>query len=225
MLARSSSIAAAVVLVALSLAAAADEPPAFSGARAFGHLQAICALGPRPSGSPAMSRQRELVAAHFRRIEGPAGRAAPVVVGQAFQVRDRRTGAPVHMENLIVSWHPDRAERVLVGVHSDTRPFPDRDPVDPQEGHSVGWPDTRPVVDELWAAAARLGVRQFVAEPRHTVEDDHVPLRMLGGIPTCNVIDFDYPSWHTTADTPERCSAESLEAVGRVVLEWLRSQR
>jgi Zn-dependent M28 family amino/carboxypeptidase len=264
-----------------------------------------------------MSRQRELVAAHFRRIEGPAGRAAPIVVGQAFQVRDRRTGAPVHMENLIVSWHPDRAERVLVGVHYDTRPFPDRDPVDPQgvfvgandgasgvavlmelahsmpaltgpvgvdfvlfdaeeyvfgprdpyclgsaffarqyaadqrsgrarhryrfgvvldmvgdrdleiwqEGHSVGWPDTRPVVDELWAAAARLGVRQFVAEPRHTVEDDHVPLRMLGGIPTCNVIDFDYPSWHTTADTPERCSAESLEAVGRVVLEWLRSQR
>jgi hypothetical protein len=84
---------------------------------------------------------------------------------------------------------------------------------------------TRPVVDEIWGVAARLGVRQFVAAPRHTVEDDHVPLRMIGGIPTCDVIDFDYPAWHTTADTPERCSAESLEAVGRVVLEWLRSQR
>jgi glutaminyl-peptide cyclotransferase len=315
--ARPPSIAVAVVLVALPLVAAADEPPAFSGGRALGHLQAVCALGPRPSGSPAMGRQRELLAAHFRSIESPAGRPAPVVRGQAFQVRDRRTGAPVHMENLIVSWHPDRAERVLVGVHYDTRPFPDRDPVDPQgvfvgandgasgvavlmelahamprlagpvgvdfvlfdaeeyvfgprdpyclgsaffarqyaadrrsgrathryragvvldmvgdrdleiwqEGHSVGWPDTRPVVDEIWGVAARLGVRQFVAEPRHTVEDDHVPLRMLGGIPTCNVIDFDYPPWHTTADTPERCSAESLEAVGRVVLEWLRSQR
>jgi hypothetical protein len=94
-----------------------------------------------------------------------------------------------------------------------------------QEGHSVEWPDTRPVVDEIWAVAARLGVKQFVAAPRHTVEDDHVPLRMIGGIPTCDVIDFDYPAWHTTADTPANCSAESLEAVGRVVLEWLRSQR
>ncbi|NDC54958.1 MAG: M28 family peptidase [Planctomycetia bacterium] len=286
---------------------AAAEPAAFSGARALGHLEALAALGPRPSGSAGMERQRELLVAHFQAAGGRVSR-------QPFQVRDRRGGQPVRMENLVVEWHPDRADRVLIGAHYDTRPFPDRDPVDPrgvflgvndggsgvavlmelaaavralpgpvgvdfvffdaeefvvaprdpyclgsnhfarqyaaavqaggqphryrcgvildmvadrdleifQEQHSVEWPDTRPVVTGLWDAAARLGVRQFVPRPKHTVEDDHVPLRMIGRIPTCDVIDFDYPAWHTTRDTLEQCSAESLEAVGRVVLEWLR---
>jgi hypothetical protein len=288
--------------------ASAAEPPQFSGAGAFKHLEAIAALGPRPSGSPGMTRQRDLVIAHFQAAGGRVAR-------QPFQIRDRRTGQPVAMENLIVEWHPDRAERVLVGAHYDTRPFPDRDPADPrgvflgvndggsgvaalmelaaavkaldgpvgvdfvlfdaeeyvvaprdpyclgsnffarqyaaarqagtlpyhyrsgvildmvadrdleifQEQQSASWPDTQPVVDALWGAAARLGVRQFVPRPKYTIEDDHVPLRMIGRIPTCDVIDFDYPQWHTTHDTLEHCSAESLEAVGRVVLEWLRS--
>ena len=94
-----------------------------------------------------------------------------------------------------------------------------------QEQHSVDWPDTRPVVDAIWDVARRLEVRQFVPRPKYAVEDDHVPLRMIAGIPTCDIIDFDYPQWHTTADTPEACSAESLEAVGRVLLTWLREQR
>ena len=230
---------------------------------------------------------------------------------QIFQIRDRRSGKPVRMENLVIVWHPDRQERVLLGAHYDTRPFPDRDPHDPkgvfigandgasgvavlmelgrampglagtlgvdfvlfdaeeyvvdprdpyclgstffarqyassppahryrfgvildmvadknlqvfQEEHSASWPDTRVVVDSIWATAGRMGVRQFVPRPKHAVEDDHVPLRMIARIPTCDVIDFDYPQWHTTEDTPENCSAESLEAVGSVILEWLRS--
>ena len=94
-----------------------------------------------------------------------------------------------------------------------------------QERKSVSWPDTRPVVDAIWDVARRLEVRQFVPQPKHEVEDDHVPLRNIGKIPTCDIIDFDYPAWHTTRDTPDQCSAESLEAVGRVVLTWLREQR
>jgi Zn-dependent M28 family amino/carboxypeptidase len=94
-----------------------------------------------------------------------------------------------------------------------------------QEQNSVSWPDTRPVVASIWDVARRMQVRQFVPRPRHAVEDDHVPLRMIGRIPTCDIIDFDYPQWHTTADTPEHCSAESLEAVGSVLLQWLREQR
>jgi len=39
------------------------------------------------------------------------------------------------------------------------------------------------------------------------------------------VIDFDYPAWHTTRDTADACSGESLGAVGSVVLQWLREQR
>jgi hypothetical protein len=48
---------------------------------------------------------------------------------------------------------------------------------------------------------------------------------MIGRIPTCDIIDFDYPHWHTTADTPRQCAPGSLEAVGGVVLQWLREQR
>jgi len=35
------------------------------------------------------------------------------------------------------------------------------------------------------------------------------------------VIDFDYPQWHTTADTPDQCSAASLDQVGRAILQTI----
>ncbi|MEX2561251.1 MAG: M28 family peptidase [Pirellulales bacterium] len=92
-----------------------------------------------------------------------------------------------------------------------------------QEVNSVRWPETRPLVHSIWNTARRLGVREFVARPRHEVRDDHLPLRNIGGIATCNVIDFDYPQWHTTEDTPDNCSALSLAKVGWVVQEWLKT--
>ncbi len=49
------------------------------------------------------------------------------------------------------------------------------------------------------------------------VYDDHVPL-IRNGIPTVDLIDFDYEYWHTPEDTPEKCSAESLEQVGNVLV-------
>ncbi|HPG83276.1 MAG TPA: hypothetical protein PKY55_08375 [bacterium] len=39
-----------------------------------------------------------------------------------------------------------------------------------------------------------------------------------------DIIDFDYPPWHTLADTPDKCSPASLEKVGRVVLQVLYSE-
>ena len=285
----------AMPLVLLALATpgvAGAEPETFSGVRAMEHLEAICRLGPRPSGSDGMRRQRAMLAAHFRE-------AGATISGQAFQIRDRRSGQHVRIENLVASWHPDRDERILLAAHYDTRPFPDRDPVDPrgvfigandgasgvallmelgrfmpalagplgvdfvlfdaeeyvvgardpyflgstffarqyaaerragrgpvyraavvvdmvadrdlqiwQEVQSISWPDTRPVVESIWGVAARLGVREFVPRPRHEVQDDHVPLRNIGKIPACNIIDFDYPQWHTTGDLPAACAPE-----------------
>ena len=47
--------------------------------------------------------------------------------------------------------------------------------------------------------------------------DDHVPL-IKAGIPMVNIIDFDYPHWHTLEDTVDKCSPKSLEVVGRLVV-------
>jgi hypothetical protein len=92
-----------------------------------------------------------------------------------------------------------------------------------EERNSYAWRDTRPLVEDLWATAARLGVREFVPTIKWEIRDDHLPLHDIGRIPTCDVIDFDYPPWHTERDTPEQCSALSLAKVGWVIREWLKT--
>ncbi len=84
----------------------------------------------------------------------------------------------------------------------------------------------------IWGVAAELGVQEFVQKERHVIRDDHLPLNTIARIQTCDIIDFDYPNansnnsyWHTEQDVPENCSAESLEKVGRVLVEWLRQMQ
>lgn len=291
----------------------ADIP--FNGTRAYDYLKQLCALGSRTSGSPGMQAQQKLLTEHFEKLGGK-------VTLQRFRARHPLTGALVPMTNLIVEWHPERKQRILLAAHYDTRPLPDRDP-DPaqrlrgtfvgandgasgtallmelahsmpeleseygvdfvlldaeefvydgdrdpyflgsewfarkyvqerpahryrwgvlldmvgdsrlqifQERNSMAWADTRPLVEAIWGTAARLGVREFIARRKHEVRDDHLKLRNIAKIPTCDIIDFDYPDaqsgnryWHTTADTPQRCSALSLAKVGWVIHEWLKS--
>ena len=76
------------------------------------------------------------------------------------------------------------------------------------------------IVDRVWGAAARAGCSAFVRQPGPAVLDDHVFL-LRAGIPVIDVIDFDYPHWHTLADTPDKCSPESLSQVGRALLRAL----
>jgi hypothetical protein len=65
-------------------------------------------------------------------------------------------------------------------------------------------------------------VREFIPQRGHEVTDDHLPLCTTAKIPTCDVIDFNYPPWHTEGDTPDKCSALSLAKVGWVIEEWLK---
>jgi hypothetical protein len=278
----------------------------FDGAQAYEYLTQICKLGPRYSGSPGMAQQQKLLAEHFAKLGGN-------VFMQEFRVLNPLTRQPVAMANLIVEWHPDRKERVLLCAHYDTKPYPDRDrrrpkgrfigandgasgvavlmemgkhmatlkgPVGvdfvlfdgeelvyeegdkyfhgserfatayaqsppehryrfgvlldmvgdkqltiPQEGHSVSWPDTKPLVAEIWGVAAKLGVREFVPQVGSAVLDDHIALHDIAKIPTCDIIDFDFPAWHTEADVPASCSPLSLAKVGWVVHEWLKRQK
>ncbi len=75
-------------------------------------------------------------------------------------------------------------------------------------------------VDLIWGKAQKLKLNSFNPEVRHQVWDDHMPL-ILSGIPTVDIIDFDYPYWHTLQDTPDKCSAQSLEVVGKLLISIL----
>lgn len=276
----------------------------FDGARAFEHLKKLCEIGPRPSGSDGMDRQQQLIAEHFSKLKAK-------VHFQTFDAPHPQTREPVAMNNVIITWHPQTKERVLLACHYDTRPLPDRDPNpkvarsgvfvgandgasgvaflmelgrhmgsfeprfgidfvlfdgeelvfhpndpyflgaehfartyrdDPpahrylygvlldmvadrqlnllQEVNSLEY--ARDIVQSIWSKARKLGVREFIHRRGHEVRDDHLPLNEIAGIPTCDIIDFDYDHWHTAQDVPANCSAASLAKVGKVILGWLQ---
>ncbi len=274
----------------------------FDGKAAFTYLQDICKIGRRISGSDGMRQQQEMLEKHFTALGAKVER-------QTFKVRNPLDGSAVELTNLIVVWNPSSRERYLVCAHYDTRPFPDRDPANPQgtfigandgasgvavlmelgkhvgvmksrkgvdfvlfDGEELVYDESRDryflgseffaqtyhnqppehryrqgvlldmvgdarlvirqeqnslqgaraVVGDVWAAAARIGVREFEAALGPNVRDDHLPLMQIARIPVCDIIDFDYPYWHTEQDVPANCSADSLEKVGKVVHEWLR---
>jgi glutaminyl-peptide cyclotransferase len=276
----------------------------FHGTRAYEYLKRVCAIGSRTSGSAGMEAQRKLLTEHFTSLGAQVRR-------QEFRVKHPLDGTEVALANLIVQWHPESKQRILLCTHYDTLPFPLRDRRNPrglfvgandggsgvallmelghdmrglelgygvdfvfldgeefvfvpdgryflgseyfarryaedppgyryrwgvlldmigdadlqifQERNSMSWRDTRPLVEAIWGTARRLGVREFIAKKKHEINDDHLMLHNLGGIPTCDIIDFDYPAWHTQDDTPEQCSPLSLAKVGWVIREWLKA--
>ena len=80
-----------------------------------------------------------------------------------------------------------------------------------RETASTAW-----LTDLIWSSARRLGQRAFVEE-EFAVEDDHMPF-LEAGIPATNLIDLDYPAWHTADDTLDQISARSLQTVADVFL-------
>ncbi len=77
---------------------------------------------------------------------------------------------------------------------------------------------------EIWNQAKMLGYSQyFIPEYKYSILDDHIPF-IERGIPAVDIIDFDYPYWHTTSDTVDKVSAESLKIVGDTIVEWIKSK-
>ena len=279
-------------------------PETLDAKRAYQYLVQICRIGPRVSGSRGIAEQQKLIVDHF-------GKFNAQVRFQSFDAVHPLSGAPVRMNNLVVSWHPKAKTRVLLACHYDTRPYPDRDRFNPRgtflgandgasgvalfmelahhmqalkptygvdfvffDGEELVYGKSRAaqgkyflgskyfatsyrdrppqhryvygvLVDmiadrnlnlymeknslklapkltkQIWAAARKLKVREFKRRAKHDVQDDHIPLNQIARIPTCDIIDFDYPYWHTTEDAPSNCSGESIVKVGRVLLEWL----
>jgi glutaminyl-peptide cyclotransferase len=79
-------------------------------------------------------------------------------------------------------------------------------------------PDSPPALTRnIFAAADALGQRAHFTYLDRGIGDDHSPLNEIG-IPVIDLIDFDFPPWHTAGDTLDKISAKSLEIVGRVAL-------
>ncbi|HNC08430.1 MAG TPA: M28 family peptidase [Anaerolineales bacterium] len=77
---------------------------------------------------------------------------------------------------------------------------------------------------EIWDQAAELGYGNvFINTEKYSMLDDHTPF-LEQGLPAVDLIDFDYPYWHTTQDTPDKVSAESLHAVGDTLWHWVVNQ-
>ncbi len=82
-------------------------------------------------------------------------------------------------------------------------------------------PDSPPELARgIFAAADALQVRNHFTYFDDNILDDHTPLN-TAGIPTIDLIDFDYPPWHTAQDTMDKLSAESLQTVGAVTAWYL----
>jgi len=72
----------------------------------------------------------------------------------------------------------------------------------------------------FWAGAREVAPAFFTDQVGYYVEDDHLPL-IAAGIPCLDLIDFNYPHWHTHADTPDKVSISSLQVVGDVLTHLL----
>jgi len=70
----------------------------------------------------------------------------------------------------------------------------------------------------VWSTAAELGYQAYFPNEQIATDDDHMPFIKMGA-PAIDIIDFDYPPWHTDNDTMDKLSASSLEIVGTVILE------
>lgn len=84
------------------------------------------------------------------------------------------------------------------------------------------------LITELWDLAEDLQLPAFQNRLGYDVYDDHIPLWETAGIPTIDLIDFNYPNqrinyWHTLNDIPQNCSSESLGQVGRLLTKYIYS--
>jgi glutaminyl-peptide cyclotransferase len=81
------------------------------------------------------------------------------------------------------------------------------------------------LVDEIWGQAAKLGYeQQFIQTTKYSMLDDHTPF-LEAGIPAVDIIDFDYPYWHTTSDTADKVSPNSLLVVGETLRAWITAKK
>jgi glutaminyl-peptide cyclotransferase len=97
----------------------------------------------------------------------------------------------------------------------------DRDLRIAPEGNSViAAPE---IMTMIWQTAKLVGHDSVFVEGQGTpLTDDHTELQKAG-IRAVDVVDFEYPYWHTGEDTIDKISAGSLGVVGDVAMALIRT--
>lgn len=193
---------------------------------------------------PGAAKDRLVVAGHydtklFRQFRfvgaSDGGSSAAFLVEMARVLKARRNPLTIELlfldgEEAVVEWQGDdhtygsrhyvetaKRDGTLAGLKALVLidMIGDRDLEIRRDTNSTPW-----LTDAIWEAAARAKLGHvFVATPA-TIEDDHLPF-VQAGVPAVDLIDLDYPPWHTAQDTLDAVSARSLQVVGDVLLAAL----
>jgi len=123
-------------------------------------------------------------------------------------------------KHLAQRWkHDGTAQRIKAFVLLDM--IGDKDLHFEHEANSTPW-----LYEVARRAGARLHLESHFSDRYGAISDDHMPFRDAG-IPVVDLIDLDYGFnnlyHHTTQDTPDKCSAQSLQVTADVVAETLRA--
>ena len=91
------------------------------------------------------------------------------------------------------------------------------------DGHILRHPASRRLTYAVFHKARRFDMSPFTRSKKNRVKNiicDHIPF-LMRGIPSCLLIDMDYPEWHTHRDLPDALSEESMVSVETVMLDYL----
>jgi hypothetical protein len=91
----------------------------------------------------------------------------------------------------------------------------DRDLRFKRDFNSTEW-----LVDLIWATARQQNLGNYFSPELEQIEDDHLPF-LAAGVPSVDIIDLEYPDWHTRNDTLDSVSSRGFQVVGDVLLAAL----
>lgn len=162
--------------------------------------------------------------------DGASGVAVLLEVAEALARRKPDVGVDLLFFDGEDSGREDDAESYALGSQRFVRDHPTyrpqvavvldmvgrRDARIPKEGNSVAYAPR--AVESVWRAARDLGLTVLVDSVGPATFDDHIAF-LQAGIPAVDILDLADPTWHTVRDLPDRCAPETLDQVGRLVLE------
>ncbi|MHB9032375.1 MAG: M28 family peptidase [Anaerolineae bacterium] len=86
------------------------------------------------------------------------------------------------------------------------------------------WNSSLALQERIWHVADTLGYANYIIPAyKYAITDDHIPF-IRQGYQSALLIDFDYTYWHTTYDTLDKISADSLQRVGNVLQTLLEGE-